>query len=63
MSARQNCAEIEDHTHTIQNKSEYKKGWRLINARQKWQGKNVSEDNDRLMSLKVYLACSKKWNN
>ena len=49
------------HTHTrTHNKNECKKGWRKISARQKKQGKNFSEDNGRLMSLKVCLACNKK---
>ena len=40
------------HTHTYihtHNKNECKKVWRLISARQKWQGKSFSEDNGRLM--------------
>ena len=69
MSAGQKCTEIKEHTHThthththihTQNKNEYKKGWRLISARQKWQGKNFSAGSCRLMSLKVCLACNKK---
>ena len=63
MSARQKWAEIEKHTHAhthTYNKNECKKDWRLISARQKWQGKKFSEDNGRLMSLKVCLACNKK---
>ena len=47
------------HTHT-HNKNEYKKGWRLISARQKWQGKNFSAGSCWLMSLKVCLACNEK---
>ena len=44
------CAHTHTHTYIhTHNKNECKKVWRLINARQKWQGKIFSEDNGRLM--------------